>query len=150
MSDPVSDVERMVDDWERNATEKAAKYERMRQEVEQVSITESAAGGAVRVTVGQNGLPTDVSMTDGVRKLSPDQIAAAVMDAMRKAQSRYPQRLAEIMAETVGEDATTAHIVATAEQNFPRVDDEENQRRRPRSSDDSGDDEGGGSIFRRD
>jgi DNA-binding protein YbaB len=154
MADSLSNVERMVDDWERDAAEKAAKFARMRQEVERVSITESAAGGAVRVTVGHNGLPTDVSMTDAVRKLSPDQIAAAVMDAMRLAQSRYPQRLAEIMAETVGDNATTRHILATADENFPRVEEEpagHRPQRGPAGGVDSSDDDfGGGSIFRRD
>jgi DNA-binding protein YbaB len=112
-------VERMVDDWERNAKQKAERYQRMQQEVEQISITESAAGGAVSVTVGNNGIPTGVAMTDGVRRLSPDEIAAAVLTAMQKAQSKYPQRIQEIVSETVGDDDTSRHIVATAVENFP-------------------------------
>ncbi|OLF15095.1 YbaB/EbfC family nucleoid-associated protein [Actinophytocola xanthii] len=120
MSDPLADAVRMVDDWERDANEKAARFQTMAERVEQITITESVADGAVSVTVGHNGIPTDVAMTDGVRQMAPHDIAANVMAAMRKAQSRYPERLAEIVTETVGEDDPAArHIVATAERNFP-------------------------------
>ncbi|HEU5472181.1 MAG TPA: YbaB/EbfC family nucleoid-associated protein [Actinophytocola sp.] len=125
MVDSVSEAMRMVDDWERDATEKAARFQRMAEQVEQVTITESVANGAVSVTVGSNGLPTNVAMSDGVRSMEPDEIAANVMAAMRKAQSRYPQRLAEILAETVGtEDPAARHILAKAEESFPSVPDE--------------------------
>jgi YbaB/EbfC DNA-binding family protein len=126
MVDSLSDAGRLVDDWERNATEKAARFQAMAGRVEQVSITESVADGAIRVTVGHNGLPTDLAMTEQVLRMKPDEIAANVMAGIRKAQSRYPERLAEILAETVGtEDPAARHILATAEQNFPPVADEE-------------------------
>lgn len=137
MTDPLSNVERMIDQWERNAVEKAERYDAMRQGVEQISITESAAGGAVSVTVGHNGIPTNIAMTDGVSRMRPDEIAAAVMQAMTRAQSRYPAELARVMGETVGDDATTRHILMVAEQNFPSTD----ERRPPPGApeDDDGD-----------
>ncbi|MGC7097220.1 YbaB/EbfC family nucleoid-associated protein [Amycolatopsis lurida] len=121
----LADVERMVNDWERNAAETSQKYQAMQAEVERISITESVASGAVSVTVGHNGLPTDVKMTQAVLKMSPDEIAANVLRAMQKAQAKYPERLAEITAETVGDDATTRHLVATAVDNFPAPPEEE-------------------------
>jgi len=132
-ADSVSDAARMIDDWERNAIEKAARFKEMAEQVEQVSITESVAGGAVRVTVGHNGLPMDIAMTDGVRGMEPDEIAFNVMAAIRKAQSRYPERLAEILADTVGEDDPAArHILAKAEESFPAPPDEELSEREER------------------
>lgn len=119
MDRSLPDIERMVDDWERNAAEKAARYQAMSREVQQVSITGSAAEGAVTVTVGPNGIPTDVTMTPKVRQMEPERIAAAVMEAMRQAQSQYPERLAEIVSQTVGDDSTTRHLVAEAKANFP-------------------------------
>jgi len=145
MSDPLSHVQQMVDRWERDAVEKAARYENMRQQVEQISITGSSAGGSVKVTVGNNGIPTDVTMTDGVSRMRPEQIAAAVLEAMRDAQSRYPAELARIMGETVGDDDTTRHILTEAERNFPAAPDDPAG---PRPSSSSGDDEfEDGSIF---
>jgi DNA-binding protein YbaB len=123
----LSDVERMVGDWERDAVEKSQRYQQMQQQVEQISITESVAGGAVSVTVGNNGIPTDVRMTDGVRAMSPDQIAANVLKAMQKAQSKYPQRIQEIVSATVGDDDTSRHIVATAVDNFPAAPEEDEE-----------------------
>jgi DNA-binding protein YbaB len=113
----LSDVERMVDDWERGAVGKSQRYAAMQHEVERISITKSVAGGAVSVTVGHNGLPLDAAMTDAVRRMSPDEIAANVLLAMRKAQSRYPERLAETVAGTVGDDSASRHIIATAVDN---------------------------------
>ncbi|MCC8251286.1 YbaB/EbfC family nucleoid-associated protein [Saccharothrix luteola] len=121
MTDPLANVQRLVDDWERAAEQKAARYESMRQEVERISLTRSAAGGAVSVTVGPNGIPSEVSMTEAVSRLRPEQIAAAVMEAMRQAQAAYPAELARIVGETVGDTASGQHIVATAERNFPQV-----------------------------
>src|ERR1041384_6635130 len=120
MTDPLVNVQRLVDDWERDAVEKAARYESMRQGVERISITASAAGGAVIVTVGANGIPSAVTMTAEVHRLRPEQISAAVMEAMRAAQAGYPAELARIVGETVGGTASGQHIVAVAERNFPR------------------------------
>jgi DNA-binding protein YbaB len=122
MTDPLVNVRRLVDEWERDAVEKAARYENMRRAVEGVSITASAASGAVSVTVGHNGIPTDVTMTEAVSRLRPEQIASAVLEAMRQAQARYPAELARIMRDTVGDTATTRHILTEAERVFPRVD----------------------------
>ena len=125
MADSGSDAARVIADWERDAIEKAARFKEMAEQIERVSITESVAGGAVRVTVDHNGLPTDITMTDGVRSMAPEEIAAHVMAAIRKAQSRYPGRLAEILADTVGEDDPAArHILAKAEESFPAPPDE--------------------------
>jgi DNA-binding protein YbaB len=125
MGDPLADSLSMIENWERNATEKAAKFQAMADRVAEVSITESVAGGAVSATVGNNGIPTDIAMTDRVREMAPDEIAANVMAAIRKAQSRYPRALAAIVAETVGDDPAGQHVIATAEQNFPAPDEDE-------------------------
>lgn len=122
----LSDIERMVDDWERGAAERSERFQAMRREVEQITITESVANGAVSVTVGNNGIPTDVRMTDAVSSMSPDEIAGNVLKAMQRAQSKYPQVIQEIVAETVGAaDTAGQHIVRTAVENFPEPPDED-------------------------
>ncbi|MFI6094958.1 YbaB/EbfC family nucleoid-associated protein [Lentzea sp. NPDC051213] len=135
MTDPLADVSRMVDDWEKNAVEKAAKYQAMQHEVERISITGTAAGGAVRVTVGNNGIPTDITMTDGVSRLRPEEIAAAVLEAMRQAQAGYPAELARVVQETVGDTPAARHIVSVADRNFPAAE-QEPPPRAPRRDDD--------------
>jgi DNA-binding protein YbaB len=115
----LGDVERMVDEWERDATAKSQRYQAMQEQVAQLSIAASAANGAVTVTVGNNGIPTAIAMTDAIHKLTADQVATAVLTAMQKAQSQYPQRMQEIMAATVGDDDTSRHILAAAAATFP-------------------------------
>ena len=44
-------AEQQLDAWVAQATDKAQRYERIQGEVVAVSVTESVAGGAVRVTV---------------------------------------------------------------------------------------------------
>jgi DNA-binding protein YbaB len=143
MGDPLADSLSMIENWERNATEKAAKFQAMADRVAEVSITESVAGGAVSATVGNNGIPTDIAMTERVREMSPDEIAANVMAAIRKAQSRYPRALAAIVAETVGDDPAGQHVIATAEQNFPAPEDEDEAPDERTDFDDIEDDDAG-------
>jgi DNA-binding protein YbaB len=125
MGDPLADSLSMIENWERNATEKAAKFQAMADRVAEVSITESVAGGAVSATVGNNGIPTGIAMTERVREMAPDEIAANVMAAIRKAQSRYPRALAAIVSETVGDDPAGQHVIATAARNFPAPEEED-------------------------
>ncbi|MBW4719882.1 hypothetical protein [Saccharothrix obliqua] len=100
MTDPLAEVQRLVNDWERD--EKAVRYRAMRQEVERIALTASAANGAVSVTVGHNGIPTCGTMTDAVHHLPPPQIAAAVTEAMGTAQAGYPAELTRIARRMSG------------------------------------------------
>ncbi|MEJ2853367.1 MULTISPECIES: YbaB/EbfC family nucleoid-associated protein [unclassified Saccharothrix] len=141
MADPMAHVERMVDDWERDADRKAARYQEMAREAGQISITASAGDGAVTVTVGANGIPTHVAMTDAIRRMSPDRVAGAVLEAMRRAQAQFPARLAEVMGRTVGEDSTTRYLLDQARTSFPPpVDDPPGRAAPPRRPPDDGDD----------
>jgi DNA-binding protein YbaB len=138
----MTDLERVVAELRRDveATERlGAELGRVREQVAAVRITESAAGGAVCVTVGENGMLTDVSMTDGIAKLRPEQVAGAVMSAFRKAQAGYPRRLAQIMAESVGDERLTRYIVGAAEARFSLVADDSGAAQPSRPDDDFAD-----------
>jgi hypothetical protein len=47
----LADVERMVDDWERDAIERIAAFQQTQAEIEEISITGSTVNGAVSVTM---------------------------------------------------------------------------------------------------
>jgi len=128
----LSEIERMMADWERDASARAARYDRVKQQAERILITESVASGAVSVTVGHNGLPTDVRMTEAVKAMSPDEIAANVLRAIRKAYAKYPERLGEIALAAVGDDTTTgAATKAKGAPAAPREDGEATDLFRP-------------------
>ncbi|MCU1687967.1 MAG: hypothetical protein JWQ81_8706 [Amycolatopsis sp.] len=124
MSDPLSngagDPAARVDQWVAQAREKAQRYQAMQEAVGQVSVTESSKDGMVTVTVDSAGNPTDLRITDRVRELSGAQVAAAVLTTLRRAQARLPERLGEVMTETIGDDqATVDTVVGRYREKFP-------------------------------
>lgn len=130
MSDPLSnaagDPAARVDQWVAQAREKAQRYQAMQAAVGQVSVTESSKDGMVTVTVDSAGNVTDLRITDRVRELSGTQVATAVLTTLRRAQSRLPERLGEVMASTIGDDKQTMDtIVGNYRAKFPEPEPEE-------------------------
>lgn len=120
------EVNARLDRWAAEAKAKAERYQAMRVQAQQVSVTESSKDGLVTVTVDSGGNVTDLRITDRVRELSGAQVAASVLAAMRKAQSRLPERLGEVMAATIGEDQHTVEtIVGNYRSRFPEPEPEE-------------------------
>jgi DNA-binding protein YbaB len=130
MTDPLSgaggDAAAQVDQWVAQAKRKAERYQAMQAAVGQVSVTESGKDGLVTVTVDSAGNVTDLRITDQVRELSGAQVAAAVLTTLRRAQSRLPERLGEVMADTIGDDRQTMDtIVGNYRAKFPEPEPEE-------------------------
>ncbi|MGV9292941.1 YbaB/EbfC family nucleoid-associated protein [Amycolatopsis sp. NPDC003676] len=124
MSDPLSngtgDRAAQVDQWVARAKEKAQRYQEMQSAIGRVSVTESSRDGLVTVTVDSAGNATDLRITDKVRELSGEQVATAVLTAMRRAQARLPERLGEVMTETIGDDRDTIDtVVGRYREKFP-------------------------------
>jgi DNA-binding protein YbaB len=112
-----------VDQWVADARAKAERYQAMREQAQQVSVTASAPDELVTVTVDSAGNVTGLRITDEARNLSGERIAAAVLDTIRRAQARLPQRLAEVMADTIGSDQRTIDtIVGNYRAKFPDPD----------------------------
>lgn len=130
MSDPLSsaagDATAQVDRWVAQAKAKAQRYQAMQAAAGQVSVTESSKDGMVTVTVDSAGNVTDLRITDRVRELSGTQVATAVLTTLRRAQSRLPDRLGEVMAGTIGDDKQTMEtIVGNYRAKFPEPEPEE-------------------------
>lgn len=124
MSEPISDkaekAEARVDQLVAQAKLKAQRYRAMQQAVEQVSVSAASKDGTATVTVDSAGNVTDLRITDRVREMSGDQVAKAVLSALRTAQAKLPDRLGEVMAETIGDDPQTRDtIVGSYRAKFP-------------------------------
>jgi DNA-binding protein YbaB len=151
MGDPLfgssGDVTARLDQWTAAAHAKAERYQAMQAQAGLVSVTESSSDGLVTVTVDSVGNVTDLRLTDQVKEMSGAQVAAAVLATLRKAQSRLPERLAEVMAETIGDDPRTAEaIVDKYRSRFPEPEPEEPpapQGKRPDATGEGGDDDWG-------
>lgn len=119
-----------IDAWVAQAKAKAERYQEMRVQAQQISVTDTE--GPVTVTIDSSGNVTDLRIKDH------DELARAVLLTMRRAQARLPERLAEVMAETIGDDRQTVDtIVGNYRAKFPEpLVDENPPPPRPRTDDD--------------
>ena len=113
-------IEQQVDEWAAQIQHKAERFAGMRERVEEIRVTEVSADGAVRVTVASNGVPTELTVTEESRGMSSTEISSQLMTCLRRAQSRLPGRIQEIMLATVpGEDAIIDQVVGSLAAQFP-------------------------------
>ena len=114
------ETERQVEQWAAKSAAKADRYQAMQELVSRLSATEESADGAVRVTVDASGVVTDLALSDRASQLRPAQLAAQIMDVMRRAQSRLTGQVRQVMDNTVGDDeATVRAVVASYQRRFP-------------------------------
>jgi hypothetical protein len=94
-----------------------------------LSVSASGHDGSIEVTVAGSGVMTDLKLDDRVRTWPADQIAAAVLAVMRRAQASLATRVAEIADETVGADSETGRAVVDGfARRFPAPPDDEDDR----------------------
>lgn len=138
-----------IDQWVAQARAKAERYQQMSAQAGQVSVTESSKDGLVTVTIDSSGNVTDLRITDRVREMSGTEVAAEVLLTMRRAQAKLPEKLAEVMAATIGDDGTTVDtIVGNYRAKFPEPpSDEPTPPARPPSPPSGDDDFGGESVM---
>ena len=101
-SDP-DQMQRRIAQWEHRFTGAATRFHAMRTEVERIQVSEAGAGGAIQVTVDAQGTLTDLTLTDKIRNLTPEELAAQVMACVRRAQQQLPSRVRRAMEATVGD-----------------------------------------------
>jgi hypothetical protein len=96
----------------------------VRPQVEQIEVTESSADGAVQVTIDSSGAPIALALTSKISGMPPSEVAAVVMDCMRRAQRQLAGRLRHAVAATVGaeepgaEEPVAEHVVSGHRQRF--------------------------------
>ncbi|TCO56009.1 YbaB/EbfC family nucleoid-associated protein [Actinocrispum wychmicini] len=120
--DTPEDVDRLVGEWSTRVTERARRFQIAQESVATLSVTESAANGAIRVTVGPSGIPTDIWLSDDTGRMRPAEVARQLMACMRRAQAGLADRVGAVMAETVGDSADAAAVVDAYHQRFPQDD----------------------------
>lgn len=118
-------AERQISESAQGLTGKAERFGAMRAQVEQIQVTESSADGAVRVTIDSSGAPIDLALTSKISGMPPSEVAAVVMDCMRRAQRQLAGRLRHAVATTVGAEEPVAEHAA------PGADEECARPRRP-------------------
>jgi DNA-binding protein YbaB len=114
-----------VQNWSTSLSEQAARAQALSSQVAALSVAASSSDGAIEVTVGGSGVVTGLRLGELARKRPADELAAAIMAVMRRAQSQLATAVAEIAAQTVGADSpVTRLVVAGFEHRFPADGDE--------------------------
>lgn len=118
--DQPSAAQRQVEEWAAQVAQKAERYQAMQARVAGITVTESSSDGAVRLTVGSSGVMTDLELSDRATQQPARQLAAQIMDTMRRAQGRLSGQVAEVMQASVGDDQeTVTAVVSSYQQRFP-------------------------------
>src|SRR5262245_2767292 len=109
----------MVTDWTRQREQRAAKYQAMAERFADMSVTERSADGTVELTVSSRGMLTDLKIAEEASKHRMAEISTQIMRTLQLAQSRIPELLQDVVADTVGEqDEATDHMFAEAAKTF--------------------------------
>ncbi|MBK1789421.1 YbaB/EbfC family nucleoid-associated protein [Prauserella cavernicola] len=124
MRDP-EDAKRRVDDWAAGFAQKAERYKAAQERTEELRLTASSSDGTVRVTVGADGVVSDLAFGAKTRSIPPEELARMVLTTMRQAQSRITGQVAEVMQEQLGEEdqETRSLLLNSLRSRFPDEDD---------------------------
>jgi hypothetical protein len=113
--DPVRDpdeAEARMNAWAQGFAAKAARYREVGERTEQLRLTASSPNGEVQVTVRADGSPTDLRFGDRARTVPLENLSGMVLDTLRRAQAGIADRVAEVMADGLGdEDVQTRTLV---------------------------------------
>lgn len=126
MEPDIGASEEMLSEWEKKISDNAARYQKMADQVQQLSITESSKDGAVRLTIGSNGILTNLMIAETATTKSMAEVSREIMTCLQRAQSKIPELLQQTMSETIGtQDETANEILAKAKKTFPEPPPEE-------------------------
>ncbi len=120
MPEDIGASERMLEQWQSNIEQKAARYQQMAELVQGQSITETSKDGLIRLTIGSNGILTNLEIAEQAGGKRMAEVSAEVMRTLQRAQSRIPELLQQAMADTIGTQDETANVLfSEAKKNFP-------------------------------
>lgn len=109
-----------LDEWVAGAEKMAARYQQLSADVGRVSVTETTPDSMISVTVNSAGLVTELRIADRATEMPAAKIAAGVMFAMRRAQSKIAGKVAEVMKAEMPDDQEMTDAVLTRYQTtFP-------------------------------
>ncbi|WP_199438827.1 YbaB/EbfC family nucleoid-associated protein [Umezawaea beigongshangensis] len=120
MPDDIAGSERMLSQWQSSVQERANRYQAMATRVQGMSITETSADRLVQLTIGSNGILTNLTIAEGAREKRMAELSQEIMRTLQRAQSKIPELLQQAMAETIGTQDETANVLFDeAKKNFP-------------------------------
>ncbi|SFJ82596.1 YbaB/EbfC family nucleoid-associated protein [Amycolatopsis sacchari] len=128
MRDPDEAAAR-IDAWAQGFARKAERYRAAQERTEEIRLTSANTDGSVKVTVRADGSVTDLELTGRARSMPLEELSSQILTTMRRAQAGIAERVAEVMAEEVGDEdpQTRSLVVDNLRSRFPDPDAEEDE-----------------------
>lgn len=98
--------------WKGRIDKLAADTKAMSDRLQELRVTTEDDNGLAEVTVDSSGALLDLRLGRQIQRVSPEVVAQAVMDAIRRAKGQLAERSQEIIAETVGTESAAARAIA--------------------------------------
>lgn len=126
-----------IDAWAQGLAAKADRYRVAGERTEELRLSSSSRDGSVRVTVRADGSVEGLELAGKARSMPLPELSALIIATMRKAQAGIADRVAEVMAEEIGDDdpETRSMMIDNLRTRFPNPDADEAE------ADDQDDDE---------
>lgn len=102
----------------RDADERFAGLDAMRQELTRLRATAASPDGGVTVVTGPGGAVLDVEFTDAALAKGPQALSAALMTTLREAVGAAARRQAVIVQEHVGDDGLVEQVLEAQAEAF--------------------------------
>jgi DNA-binding protein YbaB len=130
--DPARMADRL-EEWQREFDQHLEGFDRLQQAAAGLRVTETAANGAIKVTVDVSGQVVDIATTDGLDSVDSPEIGPMILRCLKKARSTLAAKFAETATETMGDDPVRGNLVEQYEQRFPRTEPPEEKPKPPPS-----------------
>lgn len=105
-----------------NLEQRAQQFQELHTTMSNMTVTETSSAGRVTVTVDGNGVPTDIRLAESARGVAPSTVSAELMTCLQRAQATLRDQVADLVHNTVGDDAAGAQMVDQFRDRFPDPD----------------------------
>jgi DNA-binding protein YbaB len=120
------EAQRQMDQWAQGFAAKAERYQAAQAQTEQLRLTATSSGGAVKVTVGADGGVTDLEFTNKARSIPLEELSSQILSTMRRAQAGIATQVSEVMTEQLGDEdqETRSLLLDNLRSRFPEQDED--------------------------
>ncbi|WNM38082.1 YbaB/EbfC family nucleoid-associated protein [Micromonospora halotolerans] len=98
--------------WKGRIDKLAADTKAMSDRLQELRVVAEDDNGLAEVTVDSSGALLDLRLGRQIQRVSPEVVAQAVLEAIRRAKGQLAERSQEIIAETVGTESPAARAIA--------------------------------------
>ncbi|MDI2030878.1 YbaB/EbfC family nucleoid-associated protein [Saccharopolyspora sp. TS4A08] len=125
-ADP-DEAERRIQQWAQGFAEKAQRYQEVQAQTEQLRLSATSSDGRIKVTVRADGSVTNLELTDKVRSMAPNELAAQILSTMHRAQADIAGKVGETMQATLGDEdqQTRSMMLDNLRERFPEQPEDE-------------------------